>query len=219
MANPTTTSPPLILLGAGGHATVLTEILQQAGEPLLGLCAPRPPAPGLLAALAYLGDDAAAERHAPDAVQMINGLGSSAAATARAEIFRRFRKAGYRFADVRHPSAIVSPSARTGAGLQALAGCLINSEARLGDNVLINSHAVVEHHCDIGDHCHVASGAVLCGGCQLEAGVHVGAGAVVKQGVHIGAGAVIAAGAVVIADAPPHSLVAGVPARIKRENI
>ena len=219
MTDPTTTSTGLILLGAGGHATVLAEILQTAAPPLLGLCAPRPPAPGLLAALPYLGDDEAAERHAPDTVRLVNGLGSSAGTTARAEIFHRFREAGYHFAGVHHPSAIISPSAHTGEGLQALAGCLINSEARLGDNVLINSHAVVEHHCEIGDHGHIASGAVLCGDCRLEPGVHMGAGAVVKQGVRIGTGAVIAAGAVVIADVPAHTLVAGVPARIKRENL
>ncbi len=221
MAKPTTTaaSTSLILLGAGGHATVLAEILQAAGEPLLGLCAPRLPTPGLLANLPYLGDDEATEQHDPGTVQLVNGLGSSADISARAEIFRRFREAGYPFATVRHPSAIISPSAHTGEGLQALAGSLINSEARLGDNVLINSHAVIEHHGEIGDHCHIASGAVLCGNCRLAAGVHIGAGAVVKQGVRIGTGAVIAAGAVVIADVPPHTLVAGVPARIKRENI
>ncbi len=215
----TTPSTHLILLGAGGHATVLAETLQTAGASLLGLCAPRPPAPGLLTALLYLGDDETVEQHAPDTVQLVNGLGSTTGTTARDEIFQRFREAGYHFATVRHPSAIISPSAQTGEGLQALAGCLINSEARLGDNVLINSHAVVEHHCEIGDHCHIASGAVLCGDCRLEAGVHVGAGAVVKQGVRIGAGAVIAAGAVVIRDVPAHALVAGVPARIKRENL
>ncbi len=217
MANPTT-STGLILLGAGGHATVLAEILRTAGAPLLGLCAPRPPAPGLLTTLSYLGGDEAVEQHAPDRVRLVNGLGSSAATSARAALFRRFHEAGYPFAEVRHPSAIINPSARTGEGLQTLAGSLINSEARLGDNVLINSHAVVEHHGDIGDHCHVASGAVLCGDCRLEPGVHVGAGAVIKQGVRVGAGAVIAAGAVVIADVPAHTLVAGVPARIKREH-
>lgn len=217
MTDPTSTG--LILLGAGGHATVLAEILQTAGTPLLGLCAPHPPAPGLLAALPYLGDDEAVEQHAPDTVRLINSLGSTTGTSARTEIFQRFREAGYRFAGVRHLSAIISPSARIGESLQALAGCLINSEARLGDNVLINSHAVVEHHGDIGDHCHIASGAVLCGDCRLEPGVHVGAGAVIKQGVHIGAGAVIAAGAVVITDVPAHTLVAGVPARTKREHL
>ena len=214
MSAPTTTPAGLILLGAGGHATVLAEILQAAGATLLGLAGPQRPTHGLLAALPYLGDDGAID-HDPATVRLVNGLGSSADTGARAALFRRFHDAGYRFAEVRHPTAVISPSARTGEGLQALAGSLINSEARLGDDVLVNSRAVVEHHCEIGDHGHIASGAILCGDCRLGAGVHVGAGAVLKQGVRVGEGAVIAAGAVVIDDVPTHALVAGVPARIK----
>lgn len=209
----------LILLGGGGHATVLAEILRESGAPLLGLTALAPPTAGLLAELPFLGDDEVVGDHGPDTVQLVNGLGSTATTQARADIFLRFTKAGYHFAGLRHPSAIVSPSAAAGAGLQVLAGAIVNSEARLGANVLVNSRALIEHHCEIGDHCHIASGAVLCGDCRLGAGVHVGAGAVVRQGIRIGTGAVIAAGAVVIDHVPPHSLAVGVPARIRRENI
>lgn len=204
----------LILLGAGGHATVLAEILQQSGKTLLGLAGPEAATSGLLAALPYLGDDAAMTQP-PASVRLVNGLGSTNNTAARARLFQHFRAAGYRFADVRHPTAIISPSAQTGEGLQALAGCVINSEARLGDNVLVNSRAVVEHHCHIGDHSHIASGAILCGDCRLQAGVHVGAGATVKQGIQIGANAVIAAGAVVVRDVPANSLAMGVPAESK----
>ncbi len=207
----------LILLGAGGHATVLAEILQQSGKTLLGLASPEAATSGLLATLPYLGDDNAVTQLPAD-VQLVNGLGSTNSTATRARLFQHYRAAGYCFADVRHPSAIISPSAQTGDGLQALAGSLINSEAQLGDNVLINSRAVVEHHCHISDNCHIASGAVLCGDCRLKAGVHVGAGAIVKQGLHIGENAVIAAGAVVVCDVPEDSLAIGVPARIKPIN-
>ncbi len=53
-------------------------------------------------------------------------------------------------------------------------------------------------------------------GVVIEDDVWVGAGAMVLDGVHIGKGAVIAAGAVVAEDVPPHTLVAGVPARVVR---
>ncbi len=208
----------LILLGGGGHATVLAEILRETGASLLGLAALDAPFTGLLAELPFLGDDAAVMSHATDTVQLINGLGSTASTATRRDIFQRFSAAGYGFTSVRHPAAIISPSLQAGEGLQALAGSIINSEARLGVNVLVNSRAVIEHHCNIGDHSHVASGAILCGDCRLGAGVHVGAGAVIKQGVNVDDGAVIAAGAVVIADVPARCVMAGVPARIKREN-
>lgn len=49
--------------------------------------------------------------------------------------------------------------------------------------------------------------------------VWIGARATVLKGVTVGEGAVIAAGAVVTHDVPPHALVAGVPARVIRENV
>lgn len=48
-------------------------------------------------------------------------------------------------------------------------------------------------------------------------GAWLGARAIILPGVTIGEGAIVAAGAVVTQDVPPHTLVAGVPARIKRQ--
>lgn len=53
-------------------------------------------------------------------------------------------------------------------------------------------------------------------GIVVEDDVWLGAGAVITDGVRVGAGAVVAAGAVVTADVPPHTVVAGVPARVIR---
>ncbi|MGD9050033.1 MAG: acyltransferase, partial [Anaerolineae bacterium] len=54
-------------------------------------------------------------------------------------------------------------------------------------------------------------------GIVVEDDVWIGAGAVVTDGVRIGCGAVVAAGAVVTQDVPPHTVVAGVPARVVKE--
>jgi acetyltransferase-like isoleucine patch superfamily enzyme len=51
-------------------------------------------------------------------------------------------------------------------------------------------------------------------GITVEDDVWIGAGAVITDGVCIGQGAVVAAGAVVTRDVPPHTVVAGVPARV-----
>lgn len=54
-------------------------------------------------------------------------------------------------------------------------------------------------------------------GIVVEDDVWIGAGAIITDGVRIGCGAVVAAGAVVTRDVPPHTVVAGVPARVVKE--
>lgn len=51
-------------------------------------------------------------------------------------------------------------------------------------------------------------------GIVIEDDAWIGAGAIIMDGVRIGRGSVVGAGAVVTRDVPPHSVVAGVPARI-----
>ncbi|MDT8306181.1 MAG: acyltransferase, partial [Anaerolineae bacterium] len=54
-------------------------------------------------------------------------------------------------------------------------------------------------------------------GIVVEDDVWLGANVVVTDGVRIGKGAVVAAGAVVTRDVPPHTVAAGVPARVIKE--
>ncbi|WJW74591.1 acetyltransferase [Thiohalobacter sp. IOR34] len=209
---------PLILLGAGGHARVLAELALGLGLKIRGIAAPTAPGDsGPFAGLAHLGNDEAVFGIPAAEIRLLNGLGSVGPVARRAALYRRFREAGYRFAGLVHPAAVVSPSAVPGEGVLILAGAVVGTEAELDDNVLVNSRALLEHGCHIGPHSHLASGAVVCGDCQIGAEVHVGAGAVINQGRSIGNGAVIASGSVVTRDVEPWTLVAGVPATVIRK--
>ena len=68
----------------------------------------------------------------------------------------------------------------------------------------------------IGEHVTIGHRAVV-HGALLEAGCLIGIGAVVLNGVTVGRGALVAAGSVVTKDVPAQTLVAGVPAKVKRE--
>ncbi|MEL7035887.1 MAG: gamma carbonic anhydrase family protein [Cyanobacteria bacterium J06592_8] len=52
---------------------------------------------------------------------------------------------------------------------------------------------------------------------HIERGSLIGMGAIILNGVRVGSGSIIGAGAVVTKDVPPRTLVAGVPAKPRRE--
>jgi carbonic anhydrase/acetyltransferase-like protein (isoleucine patch superfamily) len=89
-----------------------------------------------------------------------------------------------------------------------------------GSNIQDNStvHADPGFPAVIGDRVTVGHNAVL-HGCVIEDEVLVGMGSTVLNGAHIGTGSLIAANALVPQGmrVPPGSLVAGVPARVRRE--
>ncbi len=206
----------IILLGDGGHAAVLREALGPGQHAVAGFTAPRSSQQAESGKHHYLGDDTTILQYARDEIWLINGIGSTSRHGLRRDLFTELRQHGYDFLDVIHPSAIISESLRSGQGLQALAGCIINTGCCLGDNVLVNTSAVIEHHCRLGDHVHVAPGAIVCGEARIGDSVHIGAGAVVLQGIEIGDHSIVAAGAIVTRPVPAGVMVAGNPAVIKK---
>ena len=94
-------------------------------------------------------------------------------------------------------------------------------EIKIGARSNVQDNAVL--HADPGFPLRVGADvsighAAVCHGCTIEDGVLVGMGAVVMNGAVIGSGSTIAAGAVVLENTvvPPASLVAGVPAKVRR---
>ncbi|MEM7519718.1 MAG: NeuD/PglB/VioB family sugar acetyltransferase [Pseudomonadota bacterium] len=114
---------------------------------------------------------------------------------------------------LRHPSAVVSPSATLGGGVVVVAGAIVNADARLGHGVILNTGCSVDHDCTVSDFAHLSPGARLAGGVRVGARSWVGIGAVVREGVHVGADVTVGAGAVVVADIEDGATVVGVPAR------
>ncbi len=93
---------------------------------------------------------------------------------------------------------------------------------RIGEETNIQDNSVL--HCDPGPFSLNVGNRVTVGhlamihGCTIEDDCLIGIGAVVLNGAKIGRGSVIAAGAVVPegAEVPAHSMVMGVPAKVKR---
>ena len=206
---------PVIIIGAGGHARVLIAALNVLQREIIGILSPDTSLLGQsVAGIRILGDDDKVRDYAPDAIELVNGLGSVSSPEKRKDIYLKFKKDGYLFASVVHPSAMITEDLHLGEGAQIMAGAIIQTGCVIGDNALINTGAILDHDCIIGNHTHIVPGAVLSGDVQVGDMAHIGTAATIIQGIKIGDGAIIGAGAVVIKDIPANVMAAGVPARL-----
>ena len=117
--------------------------------------------------------------------------------------------------------------------------CINNAvgDVIIGDHTRVGLHNTIIGPVTIGNHVNLAQGitvtalnhnfsdtnkrideqGVSTNPVKIEDDVWIGANAVVLPGVTIGNHCVVAAGAVITKDVPPHSLVAGVPAKVIKQ--
>jgi len=202
----------LLILGAGGHGKVVSEIAllikQWEGiaflddrediSEVLGI-----PIVGKLADLPTLRSEYE---------YAFVAIGSN---TARLKWTEKLNHHGFKIPILIHPSSTVSAKSSIKEGTVIMAGAVINPDARIGRSCIINTASTIDHDCILQDGVHTSPGAHLGGTVKVGERTWICIGATIINNTDIGYDSVIAAGAVVTKDVPNNVLVAGVPAVIK----
>lgn len=207
---------PVVLIGGGGHAKVLLDVLLTEGVKIWGILDKSPPA-GELYGIPIIGDDDDIGEFAPSEVILVNGLGSTDIPGLRRRIYETFTSQGYKFRCVLHRSAQISRRAILDDGVQIMAGAVVNIGSRIGKNSIINTGATIDHDCRIGEHTHIAPGCTISGGVTVGNNTHIGTGTTIIQKINIGNNVLIGAGSLILNDVPDNVVVYGVPAKIRRK--
>jgi len=198
---------PVILLGAGGHAKVLLEVLQLEGRNVLGLLTPDLEKGRKHFGLEVLGVDEQLQQFKPSDIDIVNGIGSLPFEQFRWKVSNKVRSWGFSLSTVIHPSAVVSKAAILEEGVQIMAGCVIQSGCTIGKDAIINTGSTIDHDCMVGEKTHIAPGCTLSGGVRVGEAVHISTGCSVIQNIEVGEGAVVAAGTTLYQDVEAKMLV------------
>jgi acetyltransferase-like isoleucine patch superfamily enzyme len=135
---------------------------------------------------------------------------------------------GVTFSATEHHEIVVGERTRILRGSELLGPITIGSHVFINRDAYIRSNVTIGDGVSVGPFVRLISDSHEIGhpghragkgkveAITIESGVWLGANVIVLGGVKIGAGAIVAAGAVVAKDVPPHTLVAGIPAKAVR---
>ncbi|NRF32508.1 acetyltransferase [Vibrio coralliilyticus] len=190
-------SLPIVMIGGGGHASVLADILLTQGRDILAVISPEDVSQrSVFKGITILEKDEDILKFDKNKVLLVNGIGMMPKSDFKKKINEYFLSIGYQFETIIADSAFVSPFSKIETGAQVLPMAIVQTGATVGSHSIINTGALVEHDCKVGSYNHIAPKATLCGQVKSGCSVFVGAGAVITQGQVIGAEAIVGAGAV-----------------------
>jgi sugar O-acyltransferase (sialic acid O-acetyltransferase NeuD family) len=211
----------VVIIGAGGHAREVAEIIRhqaqyESGLSVVGfvvdseyLSEQRDPA------LSILGDWSWFEEAKRDDLAVICAIGDP---VVRKRLVERAESLGLSFFSAISPAAHIFPSAKIGSGAMVFPKAVISTNVLLADHTVVNAGSTVSHDTRIERFGTLSPGVHLAGNVLISEGGYVGIGSSVTPGVSIGAWSKIGAGAAVADDIPGHVTAVGVPARILKTN-
>ena len=208
-----TLRPRTVVIGAGGHAKVVLDILLDLDQTQIVGCVSTESTGSPLLGLPILGGDEVLPRlRADNVTHAFIAIGDN---QVRAKLQRRVEASGFLLINAISRHAVLSDRVTLGTGIAIMPGAVINVDTVVGDGAIINTRASIDHDGNIGAFAHIGPGSTLAGNVTVGEGAFLGAGTTVIPRRSIGAWTTAGAGAVIVRDLPEGVIAVGVPARVR----
>jgi sugar O-acyltransferase (sialic acid O-acetyltransferase NeuD family) len=205
---------PLILVGGGGHCKSVMEAAESAGYSILGvLDMPENVGKNILSTKVIGTDDDILAY--VDKAEFVITVGFIKNPSTRIKIYNKIKEAGGKLATVVASTAYVSKYATLGEGSVVLHHALVNADAKVGCNVILNNFVNIEHDAVIGDQCHISTGAMVNGECHVGERCFIGSQSVLANCITVGDDIIVGAGSCVRKSITEKGIYAGNPAVLK----
>ena len=203
--NPLMETAKFILIGGGGHARVVSSIIEAQENSHLEVVFDSN------SKIETLDGVENFHKYNPD--QFPNALAIVAIGDNKTR--KQFAQTiQHVFGKLIHPLASIDRLSLVGEGSVVLHHAVIQRGTRIGKHGIINTASSVDHDCVLGDFVHIAPNATLCGGVQIGDETFIGAGVVVLPQIKIGKRVTVGAGSVVTKNIPDGATVVGNPGKI-----
>lgn len=201
----------VIIIGAGGHAKVIIEILKSCKIKIDYCIGQEHDNETCLGVPVLKGDQNLEKLYNLNYEKAFVAIGSN---NLRSKLTKKIEIVGFKIINAISPFSILSKSIILGTGIAIMPGVVINAESKIGNNSIINTGATIDHDCDIGENCHIAPQCVLAGNVKIGENTFLGIGTKIIPEITIGSNSIIGAGSVVIKNIKSNCTAVGIPAKI-----
>lgn len=197
----------VIVVGTGGHAKVIADIILKSGDEILG----------------FLDDNYNLNKFInfnflgkisnyiafKDEAEFIIAIGDS---HIRDNISQNM--SGAKWYKAIHPSAVISHiDVKIGEGSVIMANAVLNSCSFIGNHCIINTGSILEHDSKVEDFSHLSVGAKVAGNVTVGKHTWIGVGVNINNNIYITSDCMIGSGCTVVNNITEKGIYVGVPAR------
>lgn len=204
----------IIAIGTGGHAKVVIDIMESAcNYEIIGVTTKDEDIKEFLG-YPVLGNDEVLLDYKNKGVKNIAiGIGGYRNNDLRINIYNRLKSEGFNPIKIVHHSVFIGRGVSIGEGSVIFPGVVINTDAKIRNNVIIATSSSIDHETIIEDNVLISAGVTIGVYSIIKFGALVGLGAKIVSGITIGDNVLVGAGAVVVQDALERGTYLGIPAR------
>lgn len=202
------------IIGAGGHAKVIANVIYKLGDIVKGFLDDNVPIGTTIIrekeikVVGTIADITNLKLKYPE-TGFIIGIGDN---ITRKKICEQLGDK-IKYYTAIDPSSQIALDVEIGEGTVILANACINTNAKIGKYCIINTGAIVEHDNILEDYVHISPNATLSGTVKIGEFTHVGSGATVKNNINICNNCIIGIGTAVVKDIEKPGVYAGVPSK------
>ena len=201
-------SKGVIIMGAGGHAKVVADIILSSGDNLVGFLDDDNTKQGEVIYKEYRVIGKISDSCKYKDKSFVVAIGDN---HVRAEIVNKYD--GLMWHVAVHPRAVIADTAKIGSGTVVMAGVVVNPDTTVGRHCILNTACSIDHDNVVGDYVHISPGANLAGTVSVGDYSWICIGATVINDISIVENVVLGAGATVTDDINESGVYVGTPAR------
>lgn len=206
-----TMSKDVIIVGTGGHAKVITDIVRKSNDNVIGYLDDYKLPNTLFCGAQIFGPINMIYKlyETNNNLSFFIAIGDN---QIRRQIAERYNVPYY---TAIHPSAVVASDVLISEGSCVMANAVINSNSIIYKHTIINTGAIIEHDNEIDNFVHISTNSSLGGSVRIGKECLIGIGSTVKNNIKIIDNCIIGAGAVVVKDVNESGIYIGIPATKK----